>query len=180
MRPSLSAARVVTVFLLLAATICALPACAQTQPEPSPWKPLEFLLGTWEAHASGAAGADSIGSYTFGYELKNHVLARHSKAGSCKGPANFNCSHSDLFYVYEEDSGLKAIYFDNEGHVIHYVVSSPQPGTAVFLSNASAAGPRFRLTYVLHGSVMEGTFELQMPGQSAWHPYLTWTGQKQL
>ena len=30
-----------------------------------------------------------------------------------------------------------AIYFDNEGHVIHYTVSTPDSSTAIFISDAS-------------------------------------------
>jgi hypothetical protein len=39
------------------------------------------------------------------------------------------------------------MYFDNEGHVIHYNVSTPDATTVVFLSDASGAGPQFRLMY---------------------------------
>ena len=51
-------------------------------------------------------------------------------AAASAAPDDFNCQHSDLLYIYPEGSGFKAIYFDNEGHVIHYAISFParQPG----------------------------------------------------
>jgi hypothetical protein len=73
---------------------------------------------------------------------------------------------------------LKAIYFDNEGHVIHYDVSTPTPAKVVFLSDTSTPGPQFRLTYELKDSVMSGKFQMQMPGQSEWKSYLEWSGPK--
>jgi hypothetical protein len=146
---------------------------------PAPFQPLSFLEGTWDAKAQGNGGAAASGSYTFRLELANHVLARHSYTAACKGPADYNCEHGDLLYVYEDAGKLKAIYFDSEGHVIHYNVSTPEPDTAVFLSDASTAGPQFRLTYALKDGIMSGKFHMQMAGRSDWNSYLQWSGSKQ-
>jgi len=157
----------------------AIPIFAQNTPQQDPWKAIGFLEGTWEAKTDGAAGVTTSGVYTFRRELKNHVMARHSSNDpGCKGPATFDCEHGDLLYVFQEMPGqaLKAIYFDNEGHVIHYAVSTPNNGTAVFLSDATQPGPRFRLIYERKGSVMSGKFQMQMPGQQDWKSYLEWTG----
>ena len=147
-----------------------------------PWKALGFLEGTWEAHAqAGSAGAQGIGTYTFKPELKHHVLVRSSDAyAACKGPATFDCEHSDVLYVYQEaqDQPLKAIYFDNEGHVIHYDVSTPDTATAIFISDASPTRPQFRLVYELKAALMSGKFQMRMPGQSEWKSYLEWSGAK--
>jgi hypothetical protein len=148
----------------------------------SPWKALAFLEGTWDAHEqAGAAGAQSDGKYTFKPELKHHVLVRSSEAyAACKGPASFDCKHSDVLYVYQEaeNQPLKAIYFDNEGHVIHYDVSTPNPTTAIFISEASTSAPQFRLIYELKNAVMSGRFQIRMPGQAEWKSYLEWSGAK--
>src|SRR5215831_6339460 len=96
---------------------------AATSRPADPWQPLRFLIGTWEAKTSGGtAGATVSGAYTFRLELRDHVLARHTTSTGCKGPTDYDCDHGDLLYVYTESpgTGLKAIYFDNEGHVIHY------------------------------------------------------------
>ncbi len=170
--------------VVVTALLCAAAGAQQkpAQPPPAdPWQPLRFLMGTWEAKAQGgAAGATGAGAYTFQLELRKHVLARHSSSAGCKGPSDFNCEHADLLYVYQDSPGrpLKAIYFDNEGHVIHYDVTTPNPNTAVLLSAASQPGPQFRLIYELKGRVMQGKFQLRMPGQSDFRSYLEWSGEK--
>jgi hypothetical protein len=160
--------------LNLAQSDLALPATAE-----NPWKALSFLEGTWDARTqSGSANAQASGTYTFKPELKHHVLARYSKLGDCKGPKAYDCKHGDLLYVYQEaeNQPLKALYLDSEGHVIHYTVSAPEPNTALFVSEASPAGPQFQLVYQLKDSVLSGKFQMRMPGQSDWKSYLEWSG----
>jgi hypothetical protein len=172
--------------LFIVALLCAVTVHAQNSPTAkpvlSPWQSLQFLIGTWEATTQGgSARAASAGSYTFQMELRNQVLARHSSGAACKGPADFNCAHSDLLYVYQDSPSqpYKAIYFDNEGHVIHYDVSTPTSSTAIFLSDPSRPGPQFRLSYALNGSTMSGKFQMRMPGQAEFNTYLEWSGAKQ-
>lgn len=168
------------VVLLLAGSLL-----AQNASGPAPaetlWEPLKFLFGAWGGKTQGGnAGADSVGAWSFQTELKGHVLARHSSSSECAGPAGFNCEHSDLLYVYPNLPGpsYKAVYFDNEGHVIYYDVTTPAPGTAIFLSSASLPGPQYRLTYERKASTMYGKFQMRMPGQTAFRSYLEWSGEK--
>jgi hypothetical protein len=108
------------------------------------------------------------------------VLVRRSDSAACTGPAKFDCEHSDMLYVYQEagNQPLKAIYFDNEGHVIHYAVSTPEATTALFVSEAAPSGPQFQLIYQLKDGVMTGKFQMRMPGQADWKSYLEWSGAK--
>jgi hypothetical protein len=145
------------------------------------WRAVGFLEGTWDAGTKGGtAGANVSGTYVFKRELGGHILARHTSSAGCKGPEDFNCEHGDLLYIYQDTPGqpLKAIYFDNEGHVIHYSVSTPALNSAVFISDASAPGPRYRLVYELKGGAMFGKFQMQMPGKTEWMSYLEWSGGK--
>ena len=161
--------------------VLALPLLAQVSSQHADsWKALGFLQGTWEAKASGNSGAQALGTYTFQMELKNHVLARHSQYAGCKGPADFDCDHADLLYVYQESPGqpLKALYIDNEGHVINYSVATPTATSAELVSDASQSGPQFRLLYELQGVVMSGKFQMMMSGQNEWKSYLEWAGAK--
>ncbi len=165
--------------MVVAVLLCGAGLWARQPSSTDPWESLRFLIGRWEAKTQGgSAGASSSGTYTFQLELRDHVLARHADSGPCKGPAGFDCEHGDLLYVYRDSPGqrYKAIYFDNEGHVIHYEVSTPAPGTAVFVSDGSQPGPRFRLVYELRGTVMFGKFEMRVPGQTEFRPYLEWRG----
>lgn len=147
---------------------------------PDPFQSLAFLNGSWDAKAEGAGGATASGYYAFRTELNGQVLARHSYTADCHGPEDYDCKHGDLLYVYRDgpEGDLRAIYFDSEGHVIHYNVLTPAPGSAIFLSDTSAPGPQFRLIYELKGSVMKGKFQMRMPGQQDWRSYLEWSGAK--
>jgi hypothetical protein len=154
-------------------------ACVVGAADADPWNALRFLEGTWEAKTHAApAGVSALGTYTFRKELGGHILARHSSAAGCKGPADFDCEHGDLLYVFQDAPGqpLHAIYFDNEGHVIHYGVSTPSAGTVMFLSDGSAASPQFRLVYELKAGVMSGKFQMRVPGKAEWTSYLEWSG----
>src|SRR5262245_59638159 len=78
---------------------------ANPAPEARSWKPLQFLIGSWEAKTQGgSAGAAASGTYTFQLELRGHVLARHSASAGCNGPSGFDCEHGDLLYVYQDSS----------------------------------------------------------------------------
>jgi len=169
---------------IVIALLLALPGVvsAQSAPASDPFKALSFLEQNWEANTNGYAGVKSVGTYTFRRELGGHILARRSTSDvACKGPATFDCEHGDILYVFEEAPGqpLKAIYFDNEGHVIHYNVTTPEATTAVFLSDGTQPGPKFRLTYALKDGILSGKFQMQAPGQTEWRSYLEWSGAKQ-
>ena len=155
---------------------------AQSPAKADPWAGVRFLLGSWGAKTNGGmAQAQASAGYAFRLELRDHVLARHSRSGACTAPDDFDCQHSDLLYIYPSGNGLalQAIYFDNEGHVIHYDVSTPKPGNVVFLSDPAQPGPQFRLSYELLDGVMTGKFELKMPGQTDFISYLEWSGKRQ-
>jgi hypothetical protein len=169
--------------LALALLLFSLPLLSQTTPasSPDPLNALSFLEGGWEAKTqAGSAAANAAGTYTFKRDLGNHILARISDSSACKGPTTFNCEHRDLLYVYSDAPGqpLRAIYFDNEGHVIHYEVTTPAPATVVFLSEPSASAPQFRLVYDLKDGTLTGKFQMRGPGQTEWKSYLEWSGPR--
>ena len=135
----------------------------------------------WEAKTTGGvAHAQASGGYAFRLELSDHVLARHSRTGACSSPDDVDCRHTDLLYVYPASNGqsFQAIYLDNEGHLIHYDISTPKPGTAVFLSEVGQPGPQYRLSYELVDGALSGKFELKMPSQADFMSYLEWSGKR--
>ena len=169
-------------FCCAAATVLScLPLLAQAPTNATaadPFKSLAFLEGTWDANVQNNGATKVAGRYSFNRELDGHILARHATNDpGCKAPTSFDCSHSDLLYVFQDlpGSNLKADYFDNEGHVIHYEVSTPTPTSVVFLS-APGPGPQFRLSYEFSGQVMTGRFQMHLPGQGDWRTYLEWSG----
>ena len=140
---------------------------------------LDFLVGFWSGSGSGNPGTGS-GSFSFTRELGDRILTRraHSEYPATEGrPA---VTHDDLLIVYSE--GSKAIYFDNEGHVIHYEVQvTPNPRTATFLSSDPPPSPRFRLTYTqVAGNGLEILFEISPTGDLGdFKTYLEGTVTKQ-
>ncbi len=176
--PGLSPFKLLAMRQMLISALLLLAALAQAQDvkmTANPLQTLTFLEGSWEARTKGGP-ASAAGVYTFRFELDGNLLARHSDAVECKGPEDFNCNHKDLLHAYAEGQRLKAIYFDIERHVIRYEVTTPQPGVALFVSEAGAPGPQFRLIYERKGVVMAGKFQMRMAGQAEWKSYLEWSG----
>ena len=163
------------------------PAPASTKPpalasaKTDPWFGIRFLIGSWEAKTTGGmAQAQVSAGYSFRLELRDHVMARHTRSGFCSAPDDFNCLHSDLLYIYPAATGqsFEAIYLDNEGHVLHYAVSTPKPGSVVFLSDAAQPGSQYRLSYTFLDRVMSGQLEMKIPGQADFTNYLEWSGKR--
>jgi hypothetical protein len=124
--------------------LAALPAFPQKLPD---WyKPLfnsVDLVGNWVGEGGGDAGKGS-GEFSFKLDLQGHVLVRTNHADYPATAERPPYRHDDLMITYAEGDALKAIYFDNEGHVIHYKVSTTAD-SAVFVSESP--GPSFKLTY---------------------------------
>jgi hypothetical protein len=111
-----------------------------------PWAAFRPLLGEWVAEPSGQPGAPTRADASFTLALDGQVLVRRNhvqfppKAGEATGSV-----HDDLLVIAREGSGLRATYWDNEGHVIRYKVSGA--AGAVTLESEPGPGPRFRLDY---------------------------------
>jgi len=153
----------------LVAILLVLFSSAHAQQTSNPWKDFDFLLGDWTWSGGGKPGQATIGSCTFKPDLDGTVLRRtvHLEYPASKDRAAF--SHEDLLYVYRDpaDSALRAIFFDNENHIIRYAVTvGANAGSIQFLSDAAPGGTRARMTYKRLGpdSVTE-TFELAPPGK---------------
>ena len=139
------------------------------------WKKLEFLLGDW----AGAAGEKDTpmgsgqGSFSFQPELNRKIVVRRNTARYGSGAA-----HDDLMVIYLDSPAAppRAIYFDSEGHVIHYSLTFPAPDRVVFESDAAQPGPRYRLTYWREGGSLQGRFEIRTGAE--YQTYLSWTSKK--
>jgi hypothetical protein len=110
-----------------------------------PFDRLAFLYGDWIGEGTGDSGSGS-GGFTIKPSLDDRVLVRTNYANYPATSDRPAFRHDDLMITYPEGDGLKAIYFDNEGHVIHYKVSTTADA-AIFVSEGPGSG--FRLTYRL-------------------------------
>ncbi len=153
------------------------PAPAPPQvPAADPWEALQFLVGNWEGEGSGEPG-HGRGSFSFRFDLEKHVLVRRNRADYPATKDRAAYSHEDLMVIYPEGvpSEFRAIYFDNEGHVIHYTTAiSPDRKMVQFLSPPAPGAPRFRLTYIkLDEKSLRIQFEIAPPGKpEAFSTYL--------
>lgn len=121
------------------------------------------MIGKWKGGGMGEPGTGQ-GEFSFLPELNGQILARRSFNQLASGPR-----HEDLMIVYVENDSPRAIYFDPEGHTIHYNVTFPARNTALF---ESAGRPKYRLSYVPEGKYLNGKFE------AGGKTYLTWTSTR--
>jgi hypothetical protein len=169
-------------FALVVAFIVAMPLLAPRPAHAAGAAELEslaFLIGEWPAAGAGQPG-QGAGSTTFTRSVQDKVIVRTNHADYPAEGGKPASRHDDLMVIYAAPGGgVRADYYDSEGHVIRYAVQTPAPNQAVFVSDAAAGAPRFRLTYRLEGSVLKGRFEIAAPdAPDAFKPYLNWEARK--
>ena len=156
--------------LLLVSVAGLLAVCIRSgaQETPSGWAPFESLLGDWVGEGGGQPG-QGAGGFSFQLDLQNHILVRKNYAAYPPANGRPAFRHDDLMVVYREseNSPLKAVYFDSEGHVIHYSVAvSSDQKTFEFVSEVQPSNPRYRFTYVKTASdSLALKFEIAPPGK---------------
>jgi hypothetical protein len=132
------------------------------------WTPLSFLLGDWVGEGEGKPG-EATGGSSFRLDLDQNILVRENRANYPATKDRPAFSHRDLMIIYRDSAGdrLRAIYFDNEGHVIHYAVEPSKDQSSVqFLSEALPSSPRYRMTYRKSGpDAVTLKFEIAPPGK---------------
>jgi hypothetical protein len=156
--------------LLLVAAVGLLPlsTASNAQETTAGWAAFEYLFGDWVGEGGGQPG-QATGEFSFHLDLQNRILVRKSYAAYPPTKDRPAFRHDDLMVVYRESDSApaRALYFDSEGHVIHYsVTASADNKTIEFLSEVSPSSPRYRLTYVKTGSdTVTLKFEIAPPGR---------------
>jgi hypothetical protein len=143
--------------------------CAQNKPN---WDGWHFLIGDWTGEGAGDPG-QGTGGFKFELQLDQRILVRQNHAEYPATKDRPAYSHQDLMVIHPEGSGWSAIYFDNEGHVIHYSVEFRTEGDGVvFTSREPASAPRYMLTYTKAGANQVGIeFAIAAPGKP-FTPYI--------
>ena len=155
------------------ALIAALAGPAAAAPD---WGGLQWLVGRWIGAGGGAEQGQ--GGFSFLPEAGGTVLVRKNFADYPAQGGKPAAHHDDLMVIYRDGPALRATYWDSEGQSIHYAVSSPAPGEAVFVSE-DPSGPRFRLSYRQTPAGLQGRFEIAPPpARDQFHDYLTWTASR--
>ncbi len=128
------------------------------------WDKWNFLIGEWVGEGNGQPGQGS-GSFTFKTDLDGKILVRKSHTDFPATADRPAAVHNDLMCIYLDYTGsaAKAIYFDNEGHVIHYGINYSEK-SIVFTSDIIPNTARFRLSYTLISSdTLNIKFEFASP-----------------
>jgi len=139
----------------------------QSAKEGDNWEPFRFLIGEWTGKGSGSPG-EAGGSFSFSFDLEEKILVRRNRADYPATKEKPAYSHTDLMVIYKEGPVTRAIYFDNEEHIINYVVtvSKDVPTRVTFLSDISASAPRFRFVYSkINNDNMIFQFDIAPPGK---------------
>jgi len=109
-----------------------------------------------------------IRRFGFAFSVQGRVLVRTNYAeyaASDRGPAS---RHDDLMVIYAENGAIHADYFDNEDHIIRYTAQVRGATDVVFVSEARASEPRYRLSYSMGADgTLKGQFEIAPPGAPA-------------
>ena len=151
-------------YLLIAITFFTLTATGFSQQKD--WDKWDWLLGKWQGEGSGQPGQGD-GAFTFAFELDRNIIVRKSSTEFPATDSKPKFVHDDILIVYMDYSGnpSKAIYFDNEGHVIYYTVSYLDK-SIIFLSDAIPNAPFFRLSYTaLDEKTVNIKFEMSQDGE---------------
>ncbi|MDP4278001.1 MAG: hypothetical protein Q8914_10285 [Bacteroidota bacterium] len=124
-----------------------------------------WLMGEWKGEGIGQPGQGG-GTFSFAYDLDKNIIVRKSHS---EYPAKDNkpkIIHDDLMVVYFDasESSSKAMYFDNEGHIINYTITCADK--SIILTSIKVANtPVFRLTYTLLETDLVNTkFEMSRDG----------------
>lgn len=126
-----------------------------------------FLIGEWVAEGRGTPG-EATGSFSFSFDLDGKILVRRNRADYPPTKDKPAYVHTDLMVIYlEPDGTTRAAYFDNEGHVINYVVSlSKDQSSITFLSEPLPPAPRYRFIYSKEGKDrLRLEFDIAPPGK---------------
>jgi hypothetical protein len=133
------------------------------------------LVGEWTGEGTGQPG-NGMGTSSFQFDLQKQVLVRRSHSEYPPAGGRPATIHDDLMVIYPGAGGeSRAIYFDNEGHVIDYTATWSAGGdTLTLLSKPTPGAPQFRLTYKkVDPETLTVAFEMAPPGQAgAFKPYV--------
>ena len=141
---------------------CLSPGCIR----PAAQKSMErwnHLIGEWVGEGNGQPGKGE-GKFTFHTDLDGKILVRKNHTVFPATTDSPEKVHDDLLIVYPGNGDTQeAIYFDNEGNTIKYIVTFSEK-SVVLTSIAAQNTPRFRLSYeTIDTKTVNIKFEMASP-----------------
>lgn len=137
---------------------------AQNNPD---WQKWNWLIGDWKGEGIGTPGQGG-GVFTFYPDLDKKILIRKSHTEFPVEENRPQFFHDDLMVIYPDNLGniSNAIYFDNEGHTLNYLIAYTD-SSIVLTSTKILDAPVFRLTYTrLNAESVNIKFEMSKDGIS--------------
>jgi hypothetical protein len=126
----------------------------------NPLARLSFLLGEWRS-------SSPPGTETFRSTLEGRSIVRTSTADATGAHEPMQ---STVTFFCDIDGVVRALYLDNEGHVVRYRRDPSPPGTARFVSENADDAVRFRLTYAaIDAQHIAVTFEMADAAPAEFH-----------
>ena len=130
-------------------------------------KSWDWLIGDWSGVGSGQPG-EASGGFSFKMDLDNKIIVRTNITEISPQEGREAFAHKDLLVVYSSpgNSYDRAIYFDNEDHVINYTLNY-QDRVITFTSDKIQNMPVFRLKYSqIDSDHINVLFEISMDGEN--------------
>ncbi|HOU46284.1 MAG TPA: hypothetical protein PLL99_00685 [Chitinophagales bacterium] len=115
----------------------------------SEWGTWDKLVGTWKGEYSGQLGKGG-GVFTFAYDLNTGILIKKGRYEFPATAQNAALSIEDVLVIYPEGNKQcpKAIYFDNNGHTVHYTTEQTD-SSVTLISEKLKNKPYYKITYTL-------------------------------
>lgn len=129
----------------------------------NPWEKWNHLIGEWVGEGNGQPGQGE-GRFTFLTDLNGKILVRKNHTVFPATADSPEKVHDDLLIAYPGNGDVQeAIYFDNEGNTIKYIVTFSEK-SVVMTSIAAQNIPRFRLSYeTIDAKTVNIKFEMASP-----------------
>jgi hypothetical protein len=147
---------------------------ATTPPFGPQWR---ALIGEWAGDGGGQPGS-ATGRTSYRFEVGERAIIRRNRAEIAATAGRPAAMHEDLLVIYagSKPGEARALYVDNEDHVIQYTAAWSADGkTLTFVSDAAPGTPRFRMTYRIRSNddhVLD--FDIAPPGSpDAFKPYVS-------
>lgn len=132
-------------------------------PQQNKLNQFQYLIGEWIGAGGGSGSGLGEGASLFRYDLDSSVIIRENYAHYPAQNNKPDYTHKDLMIIYLQSASPKAIYIDNENHVINYIIEF-KDNNMIFTSEEIKGTPQFRMTYErLENNRMNLKFDIAPP-----------------
>lgn len=148
-------------------------------PQQNNFARFKFLIGEWVGSGGGLNSGQGEGEVVFKFDLDSNIIIRENYAHYSAQNNNPEYTHKDIMIIYYQAATPRAIYFDNEKHVINYNIEFADR-KIIFTSDGLKGASQFRLTYEgLGNNKMKLYFDIAPPNTPGkFKSYLTAEMQK--